>query len=210
LHQSAIAFLLILNISTQVISREEAKRLNAVEFDFKNVDSVAKAIGNASKVVVTVGPVEDGPRGQVSVDDALRVLEAAQLANVNHFVAVYEPGTGIVADGPLAGIASFFSNLFGRGAGAKDDMYLLDSLAETDLNYTFIRTPSTEGVDDYSPSTSNLVVAAEGVSDASGKVNNLVFIKLPRHYSNNGLIVFRFMKSLNLLKYGNQFQILQF
>lgn len=176
---------LILNLSTQVISREEAKRLNAVEFDFKNVDSVAKAIGNASKVVVTVGPVEDGPRGQVSVNDALRVIEAAQLANVNHFVAVYEPGTGSVADGPLAGISSFFSNLFNRGTGgAKDDMDLLYSLVETDLKYTFIRTPSTEGVDDYSPSTSNLVVAAEGVSDSSGKVNDLVFIKGSHHYTN--------------------------
>ncbi|KAG0604947.1 hypothetical protein M758_9G021200 [Ceratodon purpureus] len=157
-----------------VITREEAKRLNAVEFDFKNVDSVAKAIGNASKVVVTVGPGEDGPRGQVSVDDALKVLEAAQMANVNHFVAVYESGAGSVADGPLAGISSFFSNLFSRGAGgAKDDTYLLDSLVETDLKYTFIRTPSTEGVDDYSSSTSNLVIAAEGASDASGKVSKI-------------------------------------
>ena len=164
-----------INLLTQVITREEAKRLNAVEFDFKNVDSVAKAIGNASKVVVTVGPVEDGPRGQVSVDDALKVVEAAQLANVNHFVAVYESGAGGVADGPLAGISSFFSNLFsGRAGGAKDDTYLLDRLVETDLKYTFVRTPSTEGVDDYSPSTSNLVIAAEGVSDASGKVNKLI------------------------------------
>ena len=65
-----------------------------------------------------------------------------------------------------------FSNLFSRGAGgAKDETYLLDSLVETDLKYTFIRTPSTEGVDDYSSSTSNLVIAAEGASDASGKVS---------------------------------------
>jgi len=145
-----------------------------VEFDFKNVDSVAKAIGNASKVVVTVGPVEDGPRGQVSVDDALRVLEAAQVANVNHVVAVYEPGTGRIADGPLAGITSFFSLLFSsRIGGRKNDTDLLDSLAETDLSYTFIRAPATEGVDDYSPSTSNLVVAAEGISDSSGKVSKV-------------------------------------
>lgn len=92
----------------------------------------------------------------------------------NHFVAVYESGAGSVVDGPLAGISSFFSNLFNRGAGgAKNDTDLLDSLVETDLKYTFIRTPSTEGIDDYSPSTSNLVIAAEGASDASGKVNNL-------------------------------------
>ncbi|XP_024379714.1 protein PLASTID TRANSCRIPTIONALLY ACTIVE 16, chloroplastic [Physcomitrium patens] len=157
-----------------VISREEAKRMNAVEFDFKDVASILKAIGNASKVVVTVGPVEDGPRSEVSVDDALRVLEAAQIANVSHFVAVYESGAGTAADGPLAGISSFFSNLFSGGAGgAKDDAHLLDSLVETDMKYTFIRSPSTEGVDDYSPSTSNLVIAGEGASDASGKVSKI-------------------------------------
>ncbi|KAG0568134.1 hypothetical protein KC19_7G189000 [Ceratodon purpureus] len=103
-----------------------------------------------------------GPRRQVLVDDALKVLEAAQMANVNHFVAVYESGAVSVADGPLAG-----------AGGAKDETYLLDSLVETDLKYTFIRTPSTEGVDDYSSTTSNLVIAAEGASDASGKVSKI-------------------------------------
>jgi hypothetical protein len=193
-----------MNLSTQVITREEAKRLNAVEFDFKDVDSVARALGNASKVVVTIGPVEDGPRGQVSVNDALKVLEAAQLANVNHFVAVYESGAGSVADGPLAGISSFFSNLFNRGAGgAKNDTDLLDSLVETDLKYTFIRTPSTEGIDDYSPSTSNLVIAAEGASDASGKVNNLVSRKLVFINQRGILVMYGLPRSSNWLKCGN-------
>lgn len=155
----------------QVISREEAKRLNAVEFDYKDVDSIAKALGNASKVVVTVGPGEDGPRAKVAVEDAIRVLEAAQFANAGHFVAVYVPGVGVAADGPLAAISGFFSNLFNRGAsGLLDDGDLIDRIVDTNLNFTFIRAGSTEGVDDYSLETSNLVVAAEGASDAGGKV----------------------------------------
>jgi hypothetical protein len=43
-----------------VLSREEAKRLNAEQFDCKDADSMAKALGNASKVIVAVGAGEDG------------------------------------------------------------------------------------------------------------------------------------------------------
>jgi hypothetical protein len=153
-----------------VISREEAKRLNAVEFDFKDVNSIAKALGNASKVVVTIGPAEDGPRSKVTVEDALRVLEAAQVANAGHFIVVSEPGAK--NDGPLAGISAFFSSLFSGGSVAQD-AYLIDSVVESDLTFTVIKTGSTEGVDDASQDTSNLVVSAEGASDTGGKVSKI-------------------------------------
>lgn len=77
----------------------------------------------------------------------------------------------MAADGPLAAISGFFNNLFNRGAsGLLDDGDLIDRIVDTNLNFTFIRAGSTEGVDDYSLETSNLVVAAEGASDAGGKV----------------------------------------
>lgn len=44
----------------EVISRDEAKLLNAVQFNYKDADSMAKALGNASKIVMTVRPGEDG------------------------------------------------------------------------------------------------------------------------------------------------------
>ncbi len=119
-------------------------------------------------MVVTIGPAEDGPRSKVTVQDALRVLEAAQVANAGHFVVVSEPGAK--NDGPLAGISAFFSSLFSGGSVAQD-AYLIDSVVESDLTFTVIKTGSTEGVDDASQDTSNLVVSAEGASDTGGKVN---------------------------------------
>ncbi|CAM6123065.1 unnamed protein product [Calypogeia fissa] len=156
-----------------VISRDEAKRLNAVEFDFKNVSSIAKALGNAGKVVVTVGPTEDGPLGKVTRDDALRVLEAATLSKSAHFVLVSEPGIGVSADnGPLAGLAALLGSLFSK-ASEVSESDLIDKIVETGLPYTFIKAGSTDGIDDYAPEGGNLVVEAEGASDPSAKVSKI-------------------------------------
>ncbi|KAJ7558637.1 hypothetical protein O6H91_04G049400 [Diphasiastrum complanatum] len=153
------------------ISKDEARRLNAVEFDFKDVESIAKAVGNAGKIVVTVGPTEDGPRAKVTPSDALRVIEAAKLANVGHLVVVSEAGTGVVNDGPFAGISAFFRNLFIQDSEASTED-LIDGIVESDLTFTFIRTSSTEGIDDYSLETENLVLLTEGIPDAGrGKVS---------------------------------------
>jgi len=46
--------------SVQIIAAADAKRLNAVEFNSEDIESTAKAIGNASKAVVSIGPTEDG------------------------------------------------------------------------------------------------------------------------------------------------------
>lgn len=97
------------------------------------------------------------------------MLEAAELANAGHFVVVCKSGAGSSNEGPLSGISTFFSNLFNRGL-ASGDADIIERVVETDLNFTVIKTGSTEGVDDYSPETSNLVVAAEGASDTGGKV----------------------------------------
>eukprot|EP01018_Ginkgo_biloba_P034170 Gb_02666 [translate_table: standard] len=96
----------------KIITAEDAKRLNAVAFDFKDAESIAKSIGNASKAVVAIGPTENGPRSKVTTNDALCVIEAAKLANVRHVVIVYESDGASANDGVLAGISSFFSNLF--------------------------------------------------------------------------------------------------
>ncbi|EFJ25201.1 hypothetical protein SELMODRAFT_57383, partial [Selaginella moellendorffii] len=145
-----------------VISRDEARKINAVEFDFKDVESIAKAIGNAGKVVVTVGPSEDGPRGKVSAKDALQVLEAASVAQVGHVVVVAEAGgASSSGGGPLALITDFFSKLFSKGAEVSTDS-LLDSVVDTELRFTFVKVSSTEGVDDFSPDGENVVLLSEG------------------------------------------------
>ncbi|KAJ7567066.1 hypothetical protein O6H91_02G131000 [Diphasiastrum complanatum] len=154
-----------------VISKEEARKLNAVEFDFKDVESIAKAVGNAGKVVVTVGPTEDGPQAKVTASDALRVVEAAKLANIGHLVVVSVAGTGIVDNGPFAGITAFFGNLLSRGSEASTED-LINGIVESDLTFTFIRTSSTEAIDDFSPESDNLVLLTEGIPDEGrGKVS---------------------------------------
>ncbi|MBA0732435.1 hypothetical protein Gogos_016527 [Gossypium gossypioides] len=144
----------------KIISNEESKRLNAVESTFQDAESIAKAIGNASKVVVTIGPGENGPTSAVSASDAVQVIQAAQLAGVGHVAIVYDgnPGNGSTYN-VLDGITSFFSNLFSQSQPLSLSEFL-QKIIETDVSYTFLKTTLT---DDYSEESSyNVVVSAEG------------------------------------------------
>ncbi|KAI4334561.1 hypothetical protein L6164_019238 [Bauhinia variegata] len=144
------------------ISKEESKRLNAVESNFEDAESIAKAIGNASKVVVTIGPAENGPTTEVSASDALQVVQAAQLAGVGHVAIIYDRNTaGTLTYNVLDGISSFFNNLFSRSQPLTVQEFL-QKVIETNLNYTFIKTSLT---DDFSTESSyNVVVLGEGSS----------------------------------------------
>ncbi|XVF46574.1 hypothetical protein PTKIN_Ptkin03bG0038100 [Pterospermum kingtungense] len=144
----------------KIISNEESKRLNAVESTFQDAESIAKAIGNASKVVVTIGPGEDGPSSEVSALDALQVIQAAQLAGVGHVAIVYDGNlAGASTYNVLDGITSFFSNLFSQSQPLSLPEFL-QKVIETDVSYTFLKTSLTE--DYLKESSYNVVVSAEG------------------------------------------------
>lgn len=147
-------------LSWQIISNEEAKRLNAVNSNFEDAESIAKAIGNASKVVVTIGPSENGPSAEISAADALQVIRAAELANVAHVAIVYDGSSGAAStNNVLDGIQLFFNNLFAKSQPLTI-VEFLQTLVETDLSYTLIKTKLTE---DFSPESAyNVVVSAEG------------------------------------------------
>ncbi|WJX51888.1 Protein PLASTID TRANSCRIPTIONALLY ACTIVE 16, chloroplastic [Trifolium repens] len=146
----------------KIISNEEAKRLNAVESSFDDANLIAKAIGNASKVVVTIGPTENGPTAEVSTSDALQVILAAQLAGVAHVAVIYDDnknGAGTSTNNVLDGISSFFNNLFSKSQPLTIQEFL-QKVVETDVKYTLIKTSLT---DDFSPESSyNVVVFGEG------------------------------------------------
>ncbi|CAL0329156.1 unnamed protein product [Lupinus luteus] len=144
----------------KIISKEEAKRLNAVQSSFDDSDSIAKAIGNASKVVVTIGPEENGPAAKVSTSDALQVVQAAQLAGVGHVAVIYDDNTGPSSTyNVMDGFTSFFNNLFSKSQQLTIEEFL-QKVIETDIAYTFIKTSLT---DDFSPESSyNVVVLGEG------------------------------------------------
>lgn len=149
----------------QIISKEESKRLNAVESTFQDAESIAKAIGNASKVVVTIGPEENGPTSEVTTSDAAQVIQAAQLAGVGHVAIIYD-GTSMTTStyNVLDGISSFFNNLFSRSQPLTVPEFL-QKVVEAGVSYTLIKTRLTE---DFSPESSyNLVVSAEGNVDAN-------------------------------------------
>ncbi|XP_059431028.1 protein PLASTID TRANSCRIPTIONALLY ACTIVE 16, chloroplastic [Corylus avellana] len=162
----------------KIISNEDLKRLNAVESTFQGAESIAKAIGNASKVVVTIGPAENGPTSVVSTSDALQVINAAQLAGVGHVAIIYDGNpAGASTYNVLDGISSFFGNLF-SGSQPLSVPEFLQKVVETDVGYTFIKTNLTE---DFSPESSyNVVVSAErspGANDykvAKSKIASLV------------------------------------
>ncbi|KAH8520318.1 hypothetical protein Peur_039173 [Populus x canadensis] len=147
----------------KIISNEEVKRLNAVESTFQEAESIAKAIGNASKVVVTIGPTENGPTSEVSTLDALQVIEAAQLAGVGHVAIIYNGNIDSASTyNVLDGFKSFFNNLFSQSQLSVPEF--LQKVIETDVKYTFIKTSLTE---DFSPESSyNVVVSAERSTSA--------------------------------------------
>lgn len=146
----------------QMISNEESKRLNAVESAFGDAESIAKAIGNASKVVVTIGPAEYGSAAEVTPSDALKVVEAARLASVGHVAIIYDGSIGGSTYNVLDGISSFFNNIFSRSQLLTFAEFL-QKVVEADISYTLIKTKLTE---DYSAESDyGLVVAAEGSSD---------------------------------------------
>lgn len=149
----------------QIISKEEAKRLNAVQSSFDDTESIAKAIGNASKVVVTIGATENGPTAEVSISDALQVVQAAQLAGAGHVAVIYDDSSaGTSTYNVLDGITSFFNNIFSRSQPLTVQEFL-QKVIETDVKYTFIKTSLT---DDYTPESSyNVVVVGEESTGAN-------------------------------------------
>ncbi|XP_034688097.1 protein PLASTID TRANSCRIPTIONALLY ACTIVE 16, chloroplastic [Vitis riparia] len=144
----------------KIISNEESKRLNAVESSFQDAESIAKAIGNASKVVVTIGSGENGPTAEVTPLDALQVIQAADLAGVGHVAIIYDESPFVSSTyNVIDGISTFFNNLFSRSQPLTVTEFL-QKVVETDVSYTLIRTNLTE---DFSPESSyNVVVSAEG------------------------------------------------
>lgn len=137
---------------------------------FGDVESIAKAIGNSSKVVVTVGPEENGPSAQVTIPDALQVIQAAQLANVANVAIVYDGSSGSSSTyNVLDGITLFFNNIFSRSQPLTLEDFL-QKLVETDLRYTLIKAELTE---DFSPESSyNVVVSPERSAGADYKVTS--------------------------------------
>ncbi|CAL4997947.1 unnamed protein product [Urochloa decumbens] len=151
-----------------LISPAEARRLNAVESGFDNPEAIAKSIGPAAKVVVTVGPAEKGPEGGgVTTDEALRVVQAADLASAAHVVVVYDEGAsggGGSTYNVLDGFTSFFNNLFSRVQTLTLSQFLA-KVVETNVSYTLVKASLT---DDYSPESSYaLVLAKEGASPST-------------------------------------------
>lgn len=149
----------------KVISNEESKRLNAVESSFQDAESIAKAIGNASKVVVTIGAGENGPTSEVTTSDALQVIQAAQLAGVGHVAIVYDGNASKSStNNVLDGLSSFFNNLFSRSQELSV-VELLQKIVETDVSYTFIKANLAE---DFEPERAyNVVVGAEGSASSN-------------------------------------------
>lgn len=150
----------------KLISSDESKKLNAVESSFSDAISVAKAIGNAGKVVVTIGPSENGPAADVATMDALRMVEGSQLAGVSHVVVVYNGGAPLASSNNalINGISNFFSNIFAKSQTLSFGDFL-EQVVQTDVKFTLIKTRLTE---DYAVERSyNVVVAAEGFSGST-------------------------------------------
>lgn len=159
----------------QVISPAEAKRLNAVESAFSEPEAIAKAIGPATKVVVSIGPAENGPTADVTTDEALLVVRAAELAAATHVVVVYDASSGATSGSTynvIDGFTTFFNNIssmFARSQSLTINEFL-EKMVESDIRYTVIKTALTE---DYSPESKHgLVVSGEGNGSVAGSTES--------------------------------------
>ncbi|PIA60453.1 hypothetical protein AQUCO_00300156v1 [Aquilegia coerulea] len=166
---SAAQELALLASKYKIISPEESKRFFAIESTYENAESIAKAMGNASKVVVTIGPTENGPAKEVTTADALQVIQASNLAGIGHVAVIYDKkfnSASSAYDNVIGGISSFFSNMFAAKSQPLTIEELLEKLVvETSVNYTLIKTNLTE---DFSKENSyNVVVSAEGAGAAN-------------------------------------------
>ncbi|XP_024974134.1 protein plastid transcriptionally active 16, chloroplastic [Cynara cardunculus var. scolymus] len=168
-----------LAVNYKIISSEESKRLNAVESTFQDAEAIAKAIGNATKAVVTIGPGQNGPTTEVTALEALKFIQGAQLAGVSHITIIYDGATSdfTSTNNVLDGISLFFNNLFAKSQPLTLKEFI-DGLITTDVNYTLIKTKLT---DDYaSESSYNIVLTAEGITGendykvAKSKIASLV------------------------------------
>lgn len=154
-----------------MISPAEAKRLNAVESAYSEPEAIAKAIGPATKVVVTIGPAEKGATTEVTTDEALQVVRAAELAAATHIVVVYDASSSVTNGSTynvIDGITSFFDNISSMFAQSQPLTIeeFLEKLVESDIRYTVIKTALTE---DYSPQSKHgLVVSSEGNGSVAG------------------------------------------
>ncbi|XP_076944293.1 protein PLASTID TRANSCRIPTIONALLY ACTIVE 16, chloroplastic-like [Bidens hawaiensis] len=152
-----------LAVSYKVISTEESKRLNAVESSFQDPEAIAKAIGNATKAVVTIGPYENGPTAEITTLEALQVIQGAQLAGVSHITIIYDTTTSpsfTSTNNVLDGIQLFFNNIFSKSQPLTLKEFI-EGLVATDLKYTLIKTQLTD--DSASASSNNFVVTKEGL-----------------------------------------------
>ncbi|KAK9057593.1 hypothetical protein SSX86_022429 [Deinandra increscens subsp. villosa] len=154
-----------LAVNYKIISTEESKRLNAVESSFQDPESIAKAIGNATKAVVTIGPCENGPTAEVTTSEALQLIQGAQLAGVSHVAIIYDtsPSSFTSTNNVLDGISLFFNNLFSKSQPLTLKEFI-DGLIATDLKYTLIKTKLGDD-DSGSENSYNFVVTAEGITE---------------------------------------------
>eukprot|EP00850_Spirogloea_muscicola_P006695 SM000032S12079 [mRNA] locus=s32:391211:394011:+ [translate_table: standard] len=150
-----------------VITKEEARRLNVVEFDIDNVEQTAKVIGNASKVVVTLGPGENGPDSGYGTTDAVRLVEAASLARAKSFTVISQLGGRVATSSSPGGFLAGLRSLFGGGSRNFNESELLDRLVESDLAYAVVRTGSL----DRGESKGNVVITAEGTAGRTGSIS---------------------------------------
>ncbi|KAL8215225.1 hypothetical protein R6Q57_004674 [Mikania cordata] len=159
---SAAQDLARLAVNYKIISTEESKRLNAVESNFQDPEAIAKAIGNATKAVVTIGSCEDGPTADVTTSEALQLIQGAQLAGVSHITIIYDksPPSFTSTNNVLGGISSFFNNFFSKSQPLTLKEFI-DELIATDLKYTLIKTKLS---DDSASEKYNFVVTAEGIT----------------------------------------------
>lgn len=106
-----------------------------MEFDLTDADTLAPAIGNAGRVVCTVGASEAGldvsaPK-RIDGDGTTALVEAAAAAGVQQFVLVSSLGTGKV------GFPAAVLNVFGGVLIFKRQAE--DALERSGMAYTIVR-----------------------------------------------------------------------
>eukprot|EP01024_Parvocaulis_polyphysoides_P001456 TRINITY_DN10386_c1_g1_i4.p2 TRINITY_DN10386_c1_g1~~TRINITY_DN10386_c1_g1_i4.p2 ORF type:complete len:486 (-),score=54.70 TRINITY_DN10386_c1_g1_i4:451-1884(-) len=157
----------------ELLSREEIRRLEFIEFDLEIPETIAQAIGKASKVVFAAGASEQelsfSQPKRIDGDGTINLVNVAEQQGVKQFVLVTSLGT--TKFGFPASILNIFGGILSQKARAER------ALQETLMEYTIIRPGGMERPTDRYKETHNVRLAEQDTL-FEGQVSRLQIAEL--------------------------------
>ena len=144
------------SLQYEMLTKEELQRLEIVQFDVTDPETIRPALGNAAKVVCALGAPENfsfTDPAKIDGKGTTALVEEAAAAGVEHFVLITSLGTGKI--GWPAGALNLFGGILFFKKQSED------ALRRSGMAYTIIRPGGMEKPTDAYKKTHNVRLAAK-------------------------------------------------